>query len=81
MSENDQPRIAGKTPEVLELDPGEYYWCKCGLSTKQPFCDGSHTSTKFNPLKFELSEKKKVALCMCKRTGKEPFCDGSHSKL
>ncbi len=75
------PTIAAKKPSVMELEPGTYYWCKCGLSAKQPFCDGSHKTTSFLPIEFTLEEKKKVALCQCKRTGNQPYCDGTHSKL
>lgn len=75
------PNIAAKTPAVVTLDAGTYYWCCCGLSKKQPFCDGAHKQTSYLPLKMELSEQKKVALCQCKQTGDAPYCDGSHSKL
>lgn len=78
---SDQPVIAAKSPSVLELEPGTYYWCSCGRSSSQPFCDGSHSGTSFSPMPFEISEKKRVALCDCKITGKAPFCDGAHKKL
>jgi CDGSH-type Zn-finger protein len=74
-------KIADKMPEVVELEPGEYFWCKCGESKKQPYCDGSHAGTEFEPLRFEVKEKKRFALCKCKQTDDDPFCDGSHTGL
>ena len=73
--------IADKKPEIIKLEAGTYYWCRCGKSAKQPFCDGSHKGTGISPEKFEPSEAKKVALCLCKQTGNEPFCDGTHADL
>ncbi len=73
--------IADKKPGVLELEPGTYYWCSCGQSQNQPFCDGAHKGTEFAPLAFEATEKKRVGLCNCKYTGNSPYCEGSHSKL
>ncbi len=76
-----EPVIADKKPAILELEPGTYYWCRCGQSQNQLFCDGAHQGSKFTPLAFEQTEKKKVALCNCQHTGNPPYCDGSHSKL
>ena len=76
-----EPIVADKKPAVLELEPGTYYWCACGRSAKQPFCDGAHKGTDISPVKFALTESKKVALCLCKHTKGRPFCDGSHCDL
>jgi CDGSH iron-sulfur domain-containing protein 3 len=65
----------------LELEPGIYYYCTCGESENQPFCDGSHAGTEFEPIEFAITEKKKYSLCTCKHTEKAPFCDGYHKKL
>lgn len=76
-----EPKIAAKVPLVTELEPATYYWCACGRSQNQPFCDGSHEGTKFTPMKFIIEEKKKVAICQCKHTDNAPFCDGFHKSL
>jgi CDGSH-type Zn-finger protein len=65
----------------VELDAGTYWWCACGRSKNQPFCDGSHQGSEFSPVEFKLEEKKKVWLCGCKHSAKPPYCDGTHSKL
>lgn len=75
------PVIAAKNPTVVELDAGSYHWCACGKSQKQPMCDGSHKGSGFSPMKFDLAEKKRVALCQCKHSKNKPFCDGSHKSL
>lgn len=75
------PEIADKKPAVIELEPGTYWWCTCGKSKGQPFCDGAHSGTGFSPMKYELAEKRKVPLCLCKHTNTPPLCDGSHSSL
>lgn len=75
------PVIAEKAPKALTLEPGTYYWCACGKSANQPFCDGSHQGTEFTPLPFDVSEKKEVWLCQCKHTKNKPYCDGTHRNL
>lgn len=76
-----EPTVAAKVPQVLELEAGTYYWCACGRSQNQPFCDGSHAGTEFTPREFVLEEARTVALCQCKHTANPPFCDGSHKRL
>ena len=77
----DDPVIAQKAPYELELEPGTYWWCACGRSKNQPFCDGSHKRTEFAPMKTEIDSQKKVWLCGCKHSKNAPFCDGTHSAL
>jgi len=76
-----EPRVADTKPAVLDLQPGAYYWCACGHSVTQPFCDGSHKGTGLRSLKFEVTETATLALCQCKQSGTKPFCDGSHGQL
>lgn len=81
MPEPNEPRIAARLPVVVDLQPGTYAWCACGRSSTQPFCDGSHEGTGIEPIEFELTEAKRVALCCCKHAGRKPFCDGTHRTL
>ena len=77
-----EPVIAQKEPCGVDVEEGnEYWWCACGKSASQPFCDGSHKGTEFTPLAVEIDGPKKVYLCGCKYTKNPPFCDGSHNKL
>ena len=75
------PVIAQKVPIVLDAEPGDYWWCACGRSATQPFCDGSHKGTGISPMKFTVDEKKRVAWCACKHSAHAPTCDGSHKHL
>ncbi len=69
-------------PYVMDVKAGEYYWCSCGESQKQPYCDGAHQSKKTGkqPVRVVIEAAKKVAWCGCKESGNKPFCDGSHAK-
>ena len=76
------PEIAQTAPYDVEVEDGKtYFWCACGRSKNQPFCDGSHKGTDFTPVKFTAEATKKVFFCGCKHTANAPLCDGSHSKL
>ncbi len=77
----NEPIIFQKSPLVQKNAPATYWWCSCGRSKSQPFCDGSHKGSSFSPVKTEITESKTVAWCGCKHSKNAPFCDGSHSKL
>ena len=75
------PIVYQRGPIVQKVEPGEYWWCACGRSKSQPFCDGSHEGTGLEPKKVTITEAKIVAWCACKHSKTHPFCDGSHSRL
>ena len=78
----EKPVSPQKSPHKVKVEKNKtYFWCACGLSKKQPFCDGSHKKEgKFKSLMYFADENKEVFFCGCKMTGHQPLCDGSHSK-
>lgn len=78
----EQPQIAQKAPYPVEAKEGEkYFWCACGLSSSQPFCDGSHQGSGFMPVAFAAEKDRTLYFCGCKRSGAVPLCDGTHNGL
>ena len=77
-----KPYIAQKAPYEVKLEAGKtYFWCACGKSKNQPFCDGAHQGSGFQPLEYHATESKTAYLCGCKHTHHKPMCDGAHSEL
>ena len=73
------PVRAADAPYATDVEEGKtYYWCSCGQSSKQPFCDGSHQGTDFTPVAYQAESNKKVFFCGCKISNNKPLCDGSH---
>jgi CDGSH-type Zn-finger protein len=76
------PTIAQKAPFGVEVEVGKsYWWCACGESKRQPFCDGSHKGGPFVPVQYDCTATGTVWFCGCKRSNKQPLCDGSHNSL
>jgi CDGSH-type Zn-finger protein len=82
MRMSESPEIGGRQPIRIDVEAGtSYWWCACGRSKSQPFCDGSHKGSAFTPIEFKADKAETAAFCACKRTGNKPRCDGSHKKL
>ena len=74
--------VAQKAPFKVDLVDGKtYYWCACGRSNNQPFCDGSHQGTGFEPLAYKADKTGTAFLCGCKHSKKKPLCDGTHQTI
>jgi CDGSH-type Zn-finger protein len=77
-----EPKIVQKAPFAVKLEAGKkYFYCTCGESKNQPFCDGSHKGTEFTPVPFKAKETGTAYLCGCKHTKNAPYCDGTHKNL
>ena len=76
------PVVVQKAPMPVNVEAGKtYFWCACGKSSKQPFCDGAHKGSGIAPVKFTAEADKKLFFCGCKASAKAPFCDGTHKDL
>jgi CDGSH iron-sulfur domain-containing protein 3 len=79
---SDEAVVVQKGPYQVVLEAGKaYFWCSCGRSAKQPYCDGSHKGTSFLPIRYVAESGGMVNLCGCKATDDKPFCDGTHNML
>ena len=77
-----EPMIAQKKPYGIEVEAGkDYWWCACGQSAEQPFCDGSHKATEFRPMQYSATKSETVWFCGCKRSSDKPSCDGTHKNV
>ena len=78
----DAPIPAQKAPYNFTVEEGKrYFWCACGRSSNQPFCDGSHKGTTLTPMPYIAAKTEELWFCGCKATGDKPFCDGTHNTL
>jgi len=77
-----EPIPAQKAPYGVTVEQGkEYWWCACGRSKNQPFCDGSHKGTGLSPMQYQATQSQQVWFCGCKQSGGKPFCDGTHKRI
>lgn len=77
-----EPVIAQKSPLPITVEAGKsYWWCSCGKSQSQPFCDGSHKGSDFSPVEYKAEKDGTVYFCGCKHSKNGVLCDGSHSAL
>ena len=79
---SNQPTMAQRGPYTVDVEAGKtYWWCACGGSRNQPFCDGTHRGGSFQPVEYKAEKDATVSLCGCKRTASRPHCDGTHNQL
>ena len=77
----DAPIVVQKHSLKMEMEKGTFFWCACGRSQNQPFCDGAHKGTVFRPVKVVIDVPRRVSWCMCHHSKKGPFCDNAHREL
>ena len=76
------PTIAARSPVKVTVECGkDYWWCSCGLSATQPFCDGSHKGSGFQPQKYTAEKDGDLWFCQCKHSKATPLCDGAHKSI
>jgi len=79
---SEMPEVGGRRSIPVKGEAGKSnWWCACGRSKSQPFCDGSHKVTSFTPIEFKPEAAAEVWFCACKRSAKKPLCDGTHKTL
>ncbi len=77
-----EPTVAARAPIGVDVEAGKtYFWCSCGKSATQPFCNGSHQGSSFSPVKYVAERAGRVYFCACKHSAKAPLCDGTHKTL
>ncbi len=77
-----EPVVAQEFPYAVAVEEGKtYFWCACGRSSAQPFCDGLHSGTGIEPVEYKATESKKIAFCGCKASKRGAVCDGTHNQL
>lgn len=75
----EKPIVANNCPAKKHLLENQtYFFCTCGKSQAQPFCDGSHKGSDFAPISFKVDKEAEFFLCQCKQSENQPYCDGSH---
>jgi len=78
----EKPKIVDRKPIEISVSEGDtYYWCSCGKSKNQPFCDGAHLGSGFEPVAYTAEKTGPIHMCQCKHTNNAPFCDGAHNEL
>lgn len=78
------PVVRSLTPLRLEVTEGAtYFWCACGRTQTEPWCDGSHKVTTIRPVKWVAPKSGTASVCACRATRRpgRVLCDGSHAAV